>query len=256
MRSRYEAYMDGTALSSVHPKIIIADISHAVSTISTNSNQIANRDGLQVSSRKRANTSVTISFLLRIYDIAERQKAMQEVQRWASGRMLEVNDRPGQVLYVNCDTLPTISSAMRWNDTVTMTFVTYETPFWMEKYPVTVTMTGSSNTPSTQNVFVPGNAGKAFVEAVITPTSSLSNITLTVDATTIILSSLNASASTPITISYNDRWIQSIKKGTTSILDKRTGADDLLAECGRINSFSFTPSDAVTVVFSVRGCWL
>lgn len=253
MRSRYEAYMDGTALSSVHPKLIITDISHSVSPISVIAKSIANRNGMVVTSRKRANTSVSISFMLRIYDISERQKVMQEVQRWASGSVLEVNDRPGQILYAHCDTMPAISSAQQWTDTVTMTFVSYEMPFWMEKYASEFTATGTSGSG---NLFVPGNAGEVVLEALITPASSISSASITVRGRTISLTGLSATSSLPVSIWYDDRGIQHIDCGTTSILSKRTGADDLLAECGKYNSISFSASASVTLTVKARGCWL
>jgi len=253
MISRYEAYMDGIALSSVHPSLVITDISHPGSALNINTNTIADRDGVQIASRRRANTSVSISFMLRIYNTAERQKAMQEVQRWASGSALEVSDRPGQVLYCVCNQMPVVSSVQKWTEVITMTFVSYEKPFWTEKYPAVFTATGKTGTGE---LFVPGNAGKVYAEALIVPDSTLGSISLTVGTTTITLTNVSATDDDEIRIFYDDRGIQHIRKGIASILSKRTGADDLVAECGKVNGVSFGAADTVTVTFSIRGCWL
>ena len=255
MISRYEAYMDGIALSSVNPKLLILDIAHAVSAESLTTDSIINRNGLILQKSRRAKTSVSILFELRIYDIAERQQALQEVQRWASGKVLETNDRKGQQLYVHCDSFPVISSALKWTDELQMTFSSYEKPFWLEKTPAVLTL--AAGTSGSGTLYVPGNAGKALVEVTVTPSSgTMANCTLTVAGRTITLTGVNATASNPLTIRYDDMDIQSIKVGTTSVLDKRTGVDDLLAECGKTTAFSFTASSSASVSFSVKGVWL
>ena len=69
------------------------------------------------------------------------------------------------------------------------------------------------------------------------------------------LSGLSVGAGNTIKIEYDDQLIQSIRVGSTSILDKRTGADDLIANCGEVNSLSFSSSASVTVTYKVRGLW-
>ena len=254
MISRYEAYMDGTSLSSIHPNLLILDIGHEVSSFSVSAESIAKRDGLMVLARKRAKTVVTISFMLRIYDIAERQRVLQQIQRWAKGSVLETNDRPGQELYVSCDEFPMIGSARDWLEELTMSFTTYEKPYWMEKTYASVSLT--AGTSGSGSLYVPGNAGETFVEVTATPSSSMANITLTVGNTSMTLTGVSATSSQPITIRYDNQNILHIKRGTTSVLDKRTGSDDLLAECGTPVSVSFSSSVSCTVVFRAKGVWL
>jgi len=55
---------------------------------------------------------------------------------------------------------------------------------------------------------------------------------------------------------YDDNMIQRIMDDTTSLLSKRTGADDLIAVCGERNRMAFTASGNADVVFSARGAWL
>ena len=59
-----------------------------------------------------------------------------------------------------------------------------------------------------------------------------------------------------IKIAYDDEMIQSIKVGNTSLLNWRTGVDDLLVTCGEDNSFSFSSNAAVSVKYMVRGLWV
>lgn len=256
MISRYEAYMDGVAMSSLSPNLLILDISHGTSKISRDTVTLVRRDGSIMVDKTLSAAQVKISFQLREYSIAERQKVCQEVARWAQGAILETNDRPGQRLHVQCDSFPVIGSALKWLDDLSVTFTAYNYAHWEEKTAVSTTLTGTSGTST---LFVPGNAGKALVEATITPSSgTVNDITLTVGDTSIALVGCGATSSQPVTISYDYIGLLRIKRGTTSVMDKRTAAssDDLLAVCGAVNTFGLTASGAVSAAFSVRGCWL
>ena len=89
----------------------------------------------------------------------------------------------------------------------------------------------------------------------VTASASISGFTLSVGSYQMTVN-VSMAANDTVTITYDENLIQSIKKGNASVLDKRTGADDLLAECGKINRFSVSASSSITAVFSVRGCWL
>ena len=254
MISRYEAYMDGNALSRVHPDILILDISHAISDRKISASRIGNRKGTLIIDDSQDGSSVTISFALRVYSISKRQEAMQEVLRWASGRVLETNDRPGQRLYVRCIEYPVVTSALQWTETITMSFKAFEYPFWEEKEKSSLSF--SSGTSGNGTLFVPGNAGNTVVEVVATPAVSADDLSFTVGSTTITVTDCGATAENPLVIAYDENGFLSIKVGTTSVLDKRTGSDDLLAECGQVNDFSFIASESTSVVFSARGLWM
>ena len=86
--------------------------------------------------------------------------------------------------------------------------------------------------------------------------ASLSSVSLTVNGRTLSLTGLSVSNGDTIKITYDDQMIQSIKVGTTSLLGKRTGVDDLIANSGEYNTVSFTSSASVTVTFKARGLWV
>lgn len=253
MISRYEAYMDGVALSSIHPDLLITDIRHAVADYDRTTQATVNRDGSRILKNYRNTTGVSIFFRLRIYDISERQKALQKVQQWASGQVLETNDRVGQRLFVHCDKYPVISSALKWLETLSITFYSYEKPFWEEKTESVARLTGNDEEGS---LFVPGNAGDAFVEVKVTPSATITSLTVMVGDTFITLSGI--STNSVITIGYDENGNQYIKAGTTSILNKRTASssDDLLAKCGEYNTVSVIASASVTAEFKARGVWM
>ena len=254
MISRYEAYLNGVALSSVSADILILDVEYPTPTIRTETFSVARRQGLRVHRQYIEKTSVTISFTIRNYDTRARQSICGAVAKWAkNGGILTINDRVGQRLRCVCDTPPMISSALRWGDTLRLVFVAYSLPFWEEVVPSVLQLSG---TQENGLLFVPGDVDGAMVEATITANAALTTVTLGVNNLEMVLSGLSISSGQSISITYDDNMIQSIKVGTTSLLNKRTGADDLLVNCGEVNSFSISADASVTVNFSVRWLWL
>ena len=254
MISRYEAILNGTALSAVDPDIRILDISHDPPTLQTEKYDVANRNGERTYSRYRGTASITISFELSKYSIAKRQTVCQQVCAWAkNGGILETNDRPGQRLRCICEKFPAVASAMRWKDTLQMTFTAYALPFWEEKFPQELTLSGTSGGGT---LYVPGNYDGACAEVTVTAGATLTRLTLNAGDTSITLEGLSVPAGSTIVISYDENMIQQIKTGNISLLNKRKGNDDLLIKCGEINALSFTANGNATVKFSVRGLWL
>ena len=253
MISRYEAYMDGQALSHVHPGIQIMDIAHSVSSVRRQMQSIANRNGMVILSKAQDSTSVEILFALRLYSIQERQAALQKIQQWAQGSILETNDREGQRLHVVCDAFPTIQSALGWTDVLSIQLTAYEKPFWENKTPSVLVLNGSD---TQGRLFVPGNAGDAFAEVTVTPQQTIHELTVIVADTMIRLEQL--STDQVITIGYDEHGYQYIKAGNDSILSKRTAAssDDLIAICGKKNTVSVQADNPVMAKIQVRGLWL
>jgi hypothetical protein len=169
------------------------------------------------------------------------------------GTELEISDRPGEVLQVICTEPPYVPDHLSWADSISITFQTMEKPFWEKKTPETLTL--ESGTTGSGELYVPGNIEEAVVEVEAAPASgTLANITLTVGDTSITLNGINATAEAPLRITYDRRGIQSIKRGTTSVMDKRTAAsaDDLLAKCGAVSAVSFSASaSALARAFSI-----
>lgn len=254
MTSRYEAYMDNTSLSSVDSSILVLDIGYPETQFDNSLLNFANRDGGYIKARHKQSAQCQITFEIHKYSIADRQEVCQKVVKWANGSVLKTNDRPNQQLRCVCDQYPSINSAKKWTDPVTMVFTGHEFPYWEDTEQTTLTLTG---TEASGTMSVPGVLGNAFVEATITPLAAMSSITLTVGYTSITLEGLSADTTDTITISYDSRKIQSIKMNDTSILDKRTGAssDDLLAKCGTTVTFAIESETSSTVVFKARGCY-
>ena len=255
MKSRYQAILNNVALSSISDKILILDIKPVAQNIQDSTFRTAKRDGARINRRYIGSIGVTISFGIYEYNTSRRQDICADIARWAkNGGVLETNDRPGQYLQCVCSKMPVVDSARDWTKALQMTFMAYEVPYWQEKAAASATITGTSATGS---LYVPGNADGALVEVSAKANASLSgSVVLGVNGRTLTLSGLSLSANDVIRITYDTEAIQSIKVGNTSLLDKRTGVDDLLANCGENNALSLTASASVSATFSVRGLWV
>ena len=251
MISRYGVFLNNIALNDIHGNLYVADIQYPGAAINNTKTVFAKRQGALLSRRYKERETVVILFLLEIYNTAERQYAVQDVQDWAkNGGVLETSDRPNQILRVICESYPSILSALKWKDTLSITFSAYSLPYWQDKSATTVSVTNNTETAR-----VPGNVAEcgAPVDVTATLTASASSLVLGVGSKEITLSGLNFDSGDVVRVYHDDNMFLHITRNGSSILDKRSGADDLAAVCGENNTFKV--AGPATAEFSVRGLW-
>ena len=251
MISRYNALLNGVAMSAIDEDLYVADIRYPAPQVETNYATLAKRHGSMVVSSYVRKRTVVIPFELHIYSTQQRQAVCQRVCEWArNGGYLETSDRPGQRLRVVCEKYPTITSAMKWTDELSLTFASDVLPHWEEVYPATAETDGNGEAA----LYLPGNAEeRALVDAVITLTGAADEITVQAGETAMTLSGLDGQENDVITIDHDENLFLQIKLNGASILDKRTGADELTAGNGETTLCSVT--GPATAVFSARGLW-
>lgn len=254
MISRYEVYLNGASLSSVSPDILVLNIEYSAPETNYSTFNIANRDGGRIRKKYTASVSAKVTFEIHAYNTYKRQAICQDVALWAkNGGILETSDRVGQRLRCVCTQKPVIN-ARDWTAPVEMVFTAYVLPFWEDDVETSYSL--SAGTSGSGQFFLPGTEDGALVEVDVLAGASLSSVSLTVNGRTLSLTGLSVSNGDTIKITYDDQMIQSIKVGTTSLLGKRTGVDDLIANSGEYNTVSFTSSASVTVTFKARGLWV
>lgn len=252
MKGRCNVLLNGVSLLSLDENIIIRDISYQPPEIEHTVTALAGRNGGIVTGKRKAESSVVVTFGLYAYSTQARNKALQTVVSWAkNGGILETSDRPDQYLDCVCTGLPSVNSVVGWTDDLSITFTAYAMPFWQSLDCVRIAATSSNSPVST---FIPGN-DKTLVDAVLTATGSVTEITVTAGETSITLSGLTLSSGDVVTISHDSNYLIRIRKGNDSLLANRTSlsSDDLEVMCGQVNSFSV--SSGVTAEFSVKGVW-
>lgn len=256
MISRYDVALNGQHMSDLDDNLLVLDVSYPEPSMSSNDTEFGYMDGTIPGDQYITSTSVTITFELHIYDIAEREAVRQKVVSWAKeGGTLTVNDRVGQMLECKCTQYPSVSSVKNWTDTLSITFTAFVTPYWQEVDATTVTVAGIN--PSA-NLKTPGNGGYAYVSCSVVAGGTLTSLKITVGDTYIELSNISISRGSTVSISYDSEKHIVIKSGGTSLLSKRTAlsSDNLLAMSGETTRVSIITNVTATTTFSVRGCWM
>lgn len=257
MTSRYEVTLGGVKMSSLNKNLLILDVSYSDPEISRQEYQIANLDGLDYGRKIYKRRSVTVTFELHIYSIADRNAACQAVKNWAKdGGTLLVNDRSGQYLTVECTQFPEINSVKNWTDPLTIVFSTVGNPYWNANSQKTLTISGTN---PKGNLVLDGNIGNALVSADITANVAITSLQVAVGSTKIKLSNISVAAGKVVKIDYVKSRYMRIRVDSTSLmskLDPQNSTDNLQATCGASNSVVVTASGKVTAVIKARGLFL
>ena len=262
MTSRYAVSINNVQLASVDPSILVTDISYSPVYIKTDSSSVAKRQGSHIYRRYIDKCSVTVSFVIRKYDIEERQAVCSAVAKWASnGGVLRTNDRDSQILQCVCDQIPVINSALRWTDPIQVTFSAYTEPYWKGnlKGITVIASQVSGEYKATTSPNVEGNADGAFFHFTMTPSSGTATyFHITANGRTLNLDGLSVPADQAVKINYDSDMNQRIfhqvpSQGNVSLLSKRTGADDLPSVCGTGNTVTVLSDAPFQVLIQTRG---
>lgn len=258
MMTRYEAWLNKKSLSAIDPAIYIRDIAYDATRFATTMSDKTGRDGQRVLDRHARSTSVVITIEIHEQDVARRQDVCSRVQAWAMhGGKLTTNDKRGQQLNVICDNPPVITSALKWTQTLKITFTAYEQPFWEDEYPRSVTLNGSNVTKS---LYVPGIGAMTRVTADVKNVSGgvLNALTLKAGGSTFSFAGLALASGDALTVDYDENGLLRIRVGGVSKMHCRTAEsdDDLLIETGKMHEMSVIAGGDVNAVFEARGLYL
>lgn len=253
MNSRYSVSLNGVDMASIHQDLYIADIRYNNEQRNDVIFQSAKLQGAVYTKSVLSPGTVTIVFRLYIYDTNTRQSVCQMVNKWAmDGGTLTTNDRVGENLIVVPGQYAAIQSAMKWTDDISISFIS-PFPYWEQTEPATVTVADDTE----HGLSIPGNVPKneqgALVDATATLTAPTDTLSLKCDASIITLSDLAGQTGDVIRVYHDSNRFLHIEKNNVSILEKRSGADDLIASSGGASWFSINGS--ASVVFEVKGLW-
>lgn len=257
MRTRYDVYMDNLPLSAVDPAIYVTDVQETQPSYDTTAMARARGDGARVTRRVRDSLQVRVYFAVRETDVDRRRDIIQRAAVWAmGGRYLAIGDRPGQRLRVVCDTLPSVTSALRWTQDLIMVFTAYAMPYWEADTPTRASFTGTSGTATIRQA----GTAPCFLEAEISNTSgsTLTSLSLTADSQTMAFTGMALGAGKTLKIYYDDNWLLRAEVDGASVLNRRTvdSADDLMIPPGKATTVTIAADKAVSVTLKARGLWL
>lgn len=254
MISRYQVSLNGSDMSSINPNLLVLDVNYGDPSYTIESTTVGGRDGAVVLNESKEAASVTVTFELHIYSVAERQRVCQLVNTWAkNGGILRINDRNGQRLNCKCSRLASVASAKNWTDPLTVAFSGFQPPYWEDDTATEIELSGTNESALGA---VPGNGKDAYVSCTAIPEATLTHLTLKAGASIFELTGLSVPAGETVSVDYQEGVLR-IRHGNSSILGSRTGgsSDDLKVPCGQESTFAVIADVAVDATFSVRGCW-
>lgn len=252
MPRHIDAWMDGVALESLGG-VILQAVSEDAPGMELTTGARPGRSGTRLLVRKRTELQVSMQVAIRErFDLGRRTAIIQALAAWADGSVLEMSNHPGQRLHVKCTSFAAPGEVRNWAEPVRIGVTAYEIPFWEDSVPSSWTASGST---ATETLHVTGTA-PAPVDVTLSPTAdTLTGFSLTVAGQTLTLAGLSVGTSASVVIDHDALDLIRIRTGTTSLLDKRTGADDLIATPGAC-AVSYTASTACSLTLTVRGRWL
>ena len=256
MARHVDAIMDGVPLNAVGP-IIIQQVQEPAAEVEITYGARPGRNGQDVLSTKRRALHVVLQTAVHeLYNLQRRNEIVQAMAAWACGSVLELSNHPGQRLHVTRKSGPALENVRDYTAQISIDLEADMIPFWEDKTPVTASGTGTSGS---KTLYIPGTADEIPVEAVFTPTGTLTALTVTAACggitRSISLSGLSVTGDVKFERDAFNRL--SIKNGTTSLLRYRSEAsdDDLLIPAGTA-TLTWTANVSGSVQFSARGLWL
>ncbi len=262
MMTRYACWLNGQGLHDLDASICILDIAETVPAIRTQTAALAGREGLLVTARRRQSLTVTVTFEIRERDPYRRKAIADQARAWARDGWLAISDRPDQRLYVLCESLPAIGSALRWTGPLTAVFTAYALPFWEADQPVRAEVVAPANTAASAALSPVGTAPWCLMDCQVENQGDAALTTLTIasgagDTLTLVAPSLLAPGGA-LTLTHDTAGRLRIAGPTGSLLHTRTAAsaDDLTLVPGQTAHPAVTADQPVKATFLTRGLFV
>lgn len=268
---RFEAMMTGLKFSDIAPELFLVDIIEEPPVMDLMKTRMANKPGERVSAKTRTSLSVRLVYEIHSLDIARRAEIQRLVAKWAYGYngsgLLAVNYRPGKVLNVACDNLPTLDSSLKWTQRLSFVLTAHEVPYWEDEIGTTKDVTAKLDangdyTTLLEYMTADGDFNGVPVDVYAANPwegNTLTKLTVTIGNTTFVLDGLSVAPGDFLVIEHRNGVVK-IRPGsddTVSYLQARMpeSSDELLADLGRNNVYIKADS-GVTVTLSYKGRWM
>lgn len=225
--------LGGAQLDEIHSAIVIRRVDTGVPHEAVGAVNRMGGAGQRMTMRHWETLEVGVAYAI---DIPKRQLVLRReifdaVNTWAlQGGWLTTTSQPGKRMWAEKTVIPSSGDLWDWMDEYTITFRAYGVPFWQDATATTVTETLSSGTVS---INVGGN-----VESVLNATfentsgSTISEFSISAGGNTLSLNGLSLANGATLTITHGTDGLLRILAGSASVMDKRSGSDDLYVKPG------------------------
>ena len=255
---KHRVALNGTQLDSLDNRILIQSVDEAAGKDEISAVDIGGADGQRITNKRRKTLDVTVKFSINSRDMATRSTILDTVNAWAyGGGTLTLNNRTNKNLTVELAQAPGGGDQFKWTSEYTIVFRAYAVPYWQDTTATTKTLTQGSTGSNT--ITMPGSAGSiADITVQNKSGSTLDSVTATINGYTMSFNDLGLANNGTLTLDHviiGSKYVLRAKIGNTSVLGKRTGADEFKTKPGA-NAISYTAEGAVIVSVSAKGRYL
>ena len=254
---RQNAYINNLGLREADARIISVRAIEADAQVDASYSAWPSRPGQMPLKRLRRSKKIQVQFMIReLYDLAARNAVLDAVNAWARDGVLEISARPDKMAQVIVTKYANAADIRNYTDAYTVEFEACGVPFWQDKTPARLELSGTEGSGS---LVVGGNVG-TVLEAQLTPTEgTLGALTITATgadgrAASFAFSGLNVASGTTLTITHDAWGVLRIYAGDAGLMGKRApeSADELTISPGAA-TVAFEADTTVGAVFLARG---
>lgn len=249
------AALDGVQLDSIDNRILIQGIETQAQKSSIQAQALWGTDGSRVTGEYRESLDIILRFTIneKTYRPGERVKVLEKVNSWAAaGGLLTIGYKTDRQIRVILAQSAEEGDAMS-RGTYSITFRAFGVPYWQEDPPHKTQINGSSGS----RAFGVGGSTRTVMDASFRNTSggTINNLEIRAGDSVFTFTGLGLGNGQTLIIDHPDDGRRSVLRcriGSTSVLGKRTGSNDLYVRPGE-RSVSFTASGSGVMEFSCRG---
>ena len=255
---KHRVALNGVQLDSLDNRILIQGVDEAAGKDEISAVDLGGADGQRITNRRRKSLDVTVKFTINSRDMATRSTILDTVNAWAyGGGTLTLNNRANKSLTVELTQAPGGGDQFKWTSEYTIVFRAFAIPYWQDTTATTKTLTQGAT--GSDSITMPGSAGSiADITIQNKSGATLADVSVTINGYTMAFDDLDLSNNGTMTLDHTiigGKYVLRAKIGNTSVLTKRSGADEFRLKPGS-NAISYTADGAVIVSVSAKGRYL
>ena len=249
--------LGGFQLDEIHERIVIRSVDPGTTDENVQTVSRMGGVGQRVTGAHWEKLEATVEFGIDIpkRDLAGRREVFEAVKSWAMRRgWLTTNEMPGRRMFVDKVILPSGGDLWNWTESMEITFRALNVPFWQDETPGIAAENLITN--GDISIDVSGNV-TGVLDAEFTNRSgqTINRLSITAGGNTISFTNLALGGTDTLAISQGTDGLLRITAGGVSVLDKRTGADDLYVAPGN-NIVTIAAERAGSLTVRNWGRWI
>lgn len=260
--------LNNVSLEGISPLVRIVDIIETPPKRRTHTVDRPKYNGLFFIGQQDESREIEILFDIKAKTKAVRRALLDTVLTYfdRSGKLELPENRPDHYLNVVCTEAPSLGSIRDYADTLSMTYTSYG-PYWLANSPVTASLSYAHDPePATivdadwkwMSITPSGSADNCFLEFSVTndeASAAMDDLVIATVDKSFVFTDLELGAGETLVCAYNADGFLSLAIDGTSVMDKRTGSDDIILTQRTLNTVGIRTIKAATVTLSARGLW-